>query len=149
MRVRWKNCPKSWKQQYYNPRDGKHAAIVMEAMYHTNLYYWHVFVGRPGTNNDISVAQNSPLFTRILNGKRTMKLPEGYVLHRITQNRHLYYLVDGKYPAWAIFVKPIHAPINIQQQTMTAMQKGKSKDIERLFGALQGHFRILTSSFLI
>ena len=147
MSVKWKNCPKSWKGQYHNPRHGKLAGIYVEAMCDSDLYCWHLHVGPPGTNNDLKVAENSPLFISILNGSRAMKLPEGYMLNGIVRDWHLYYLVDGIYPPWSIFLKPIHAPINLQQQVMTAMYESRRKDVERLFGVLQGRFRILTSNF--
>ena len=38
MNVAWKNCPKSWKGQYHNSKNGKLATVSIEAMCDTNLY---------------------------------------------------------------------------------------------------------------
>ena len=147
MAVKWKNCPKSWKGQYHNPRHGKLASVSVEALCDSNLYCWHVFVGQPGTNNDITVSESSPLFVDILTEARRMRLPEGYTLNAQQRSWYLYYLVDGIYPEWAIFAKPIHEPSTHQKQVMTTVQESRRKDVERLFGVLQGRFQILKGDF--
>ncbi len=97
MSMEWKNCPKSFKGQYHNPKNGKLATLSFEGVSDSNLYCWHVFCGRPGTNNDITVAENSPLIIDILAGKRRMKDSNQ------ARNWFLYFLVDGIYPRWAMF----------------------------------------------
>lgn len=76
-----------------------------------------------------------------------MKLPEGYVIDGERRDWYLYFLTDGIYPEWSIFVRPNHAPTTLQEQAMTKLQEGRRKDVERLFGVLQGRFRILRSDF--
>ena len=88
----WENCPKAMKGQYHNPKDGKLATISCEALVVRRLYCWHWFSGRCGTNNDITVLDNSPLFNDILSGKRRMTLPEGYVINGVTSTGLLYML---------------------------------------------------------
>eukprot|EP00171_Calliarthron_tuberculosum_P009765 IDg9765t1 len=68
MNIEWKNCPRAWKEQYHNPKNGKMAKIALEGMCDTDLYCWHVYYGLPGRYNDITVADSSPLFLDILNG---------------------------------------------------------------------------------
>ena len=58
MAVKGKNCPKSWKGQYNNPRHGKLSCVTVEAMCDASLYCWHVYVGRASTNNDVTVAES-------------------------------------------------------------------------------------------
>lgn len=147
MNVSWKNCPKAWKGQCRNPKNGKHAMISVEAMCDADLYCWHVYLGRPRTNNDITVAESSPLILYILSGNRRMKLPEGYVVNVIRRHWYLYYLADGIYPDSAIFVKPNHAPVSLKERCMSKPQEGRRREVERLFGVLQGRFRILRNEF--
>ena len=143
MQIHWKNCPKAKKGQYYNPKSGKLATLSCEALVDCDLYCWHWFAGRPGTNNDITVLDNSPLFNDILTGRRRMNLPEGYVINNIRRSWLLYMLGDGIYPPWSIIVLPIRAPTNERQGCMTLRQEGRRKDVERFFGCLQGRFKIL------
>ena len=74
MHLHWKNCPKSWKGQYRNPKSGKLATIQVEAVCDSELYCWHVFGGISATNNDLTVVESSPLLGSILNGDQRMKL---------------------------------------------------------------------------
>lgn len=143
MHMHWKNCPKALKGQYHNPKDGKLATISCEALVDRNLYCWHWFSGRCGTNNDITVLDNSPLINDILAGNRTMTLPEGYLVNGARRSGLLYMLGDGIYPDWAIFVLPNHAPLNDREVHMTKRQEAVRKDVERFFGCLQGRFRII------
>lgn len=149
MTVKWKNCSKAWKGQYHNPRHGKLATIAVEAMCDYNLYCWNMLTGKLATNNDLTAVEYSPLFVSILNGSRNMKLPQGYVAGGVVRDWHLYYLADGIYPKWSIFLKHISGPLNLQQQTITKMQEARRKDVERFFGVLQGQFRILATSFQV
>ncbi len=58
-----------------------------------------------------------------------------------------YFLVDGIYPDWPIFVKPIHNAVTIVKKFFSARQEAIRKDIERLFGVLQSRFGILRLEF--
>jgi hypothetical protein len=118
-------------------------SINCEAITDSDLYCWHWFAGRAGTNNDITLVNNSPLFIDILTGRRRIYLPDGYEVDEKVRHWMLYYLVDDIYPYWAIFVRPNHAPANEQESLMTVAQEATIKDVERLFGNLQGRFHIL------
>ena len=98
MTARWKDCPKSWNGQHHNSRHEKHVAIVVEAISDSNLYSWHLFVGRPGVNKDKIFAENLPLFTSIFNGTRTTKQSGGYVVGGIVREWYSYFLVNDIYP---------------------------------------------------
>ena len=147
MHISWKNCPKACKGQYYNPRSGKMDSIQVEAVYDTDLYYWNLFCGRPGTNNNITVMKSSPLLLSILNGDRSIKIDRGYCVDGHNRNWFLYFSTDGIYHSWAILVKPIHAPLTINQSQMAKAQESRRKDLERLFGVLRGRFKILRYEF--
>lgn len=147
MHLHWKNCPRAFKGQYRNPKNGKLATIVCEAVCDHNLYCWSWFVGRCGTNNDITVMDNSPFFQGILSGQRKIELPEGYYINGQQRHWPLYLLGDGIYPRWAIFVLPRSSPSSQKEQFMTSRQESTRKDVERLFGCLQGRFKILRREF--
>ena len=140
MRQLWKNCPKALKGQYYNPKDGRIAVISVEAWCDRDLYVWHWFSGRCGTNNDITVLDASPLFNDILSGawKPDFEWTVGEESLTIP-----YFLVDGIYPKWAIFAKPLSVPVNEKEARYTKCQEAVRKDIERCFGVLQARFHAL------
>lgn len=137
------NCPKAFKGQYHNPKDGTLATISCEAVVDRNLYCWHWFPGICGTNNDITVLDNSPLTNDIISGKRRISVPEGYVVNGIRRMWMLYMLDDGIYPQWSIFVLPNHASLNERDVHLTQRQEGVRKDVERFFGCLQERFKIM------
>ena len=76
-----------------------------------------------------------------------MTLERGYTIDNKRQVWSLYYLTDGSYPDWSISVKPNHVPKNAKESVMTAAQEGRRKDVEQLFGVLQGRFKILRHEF--
>lgn len=54
-----------------------------------------------------------------------------------------YYLTDGIYPQWAVFVKSIKEPQSAKDKLFAAMQEGARKDVERAFGVLKQRFKIV------
>ena len=119
MSIAWKNCPKSFKGQYHNQRLGKVADVSVEAMCNMNLYSWHVHVGRPRTNKVIKVAETSPLFIDILTDARGMKLPNGFEINGEQKDWHCYFLVDGIYAEWAIFLKLNRVAMTVKDTLIT------------------------------
>jgi hypothetical protein len=64
----------------------------------------------------------------------------------VINDRHYnkeYYLADGIYPKWAIFVKTISSPILPKEVEFVKAQEGCRKDIERAFGVLQQRFAVV------
>ncbi|XP_047979456.1 uncharacterized protein LOC125221382 [Salvia hispanica] len=55
---------------------------------------------------------------------------------RETPNK-AYYLADGIYPRWPMFVKTIRQPVGPKQSYFAAKQKSARKDVERASGVLQ------------
>jgi hypothetical protein len=79
---------------------------MLEAVSSQDLWTWHAFFGVAGSNNDINVLNQSPLFTEVLQGRA----PEVNFTVNETEYKMGYYLADGIYPAWTTFVKTIPLP---------------------------------------
>ncbi|XP_076956462.1 uncharacterized protein LOC143631656 [Bidens hawaiensis] len=104
----WRNCPTAWKGQYTRGDRG-HPTIMLEAVASHDLWIWHAFFRVAGSNNDISVLNQSPLFNQILEG--TARECNFTVNGNVYTKE--YYLVDGIYPKWTTLVKSFqHPPAN-------------------------------------
>ena len=55
----------------------------------------------------------------------------------------MYFLVDGIYPPWSIFVRTIKTPTIIQEKVFAKQQEGCRKDVERVFACLSQKSQIL------
>ena len=64
MHLDWKNCPSAWQGQFID-KDGNYT-IILEAICDQSLWIWHAIFGMSGTNNDITVLDNSPLLHNYL-----------------------------------------------------------------------------------
>ena len=54
-----------------------------------------------------------------------------------------YFLVDGIYPAWAIFCSTFTKPTEQAKKTFAAKQEAVRKDIECAFGIIVARFHVL------
>ncbi|KAF8377156.1 hypothetical protein HHK36_030529 [Tetracentron sinense] len=86
-----------------------------------------------------SHVQRSSVFTDIANGRHA---PVNYSING-HDNTMDYYLADGIYPKWSIFVKTIPSPQGNRQKYFAATQESAKKDVERAFGVLQARFAIV------
>ena len=95
-----------------------------------------------GSNNDINVLNQSPLFT----AQRQGIAPE--VRFTVNGNEYDmgYYLSDGIYPEWAAFVKTFRLPQSDKHKLFAQKQESARKDIECAFGVLQSRFAILRNA---
>ncbi|XP_062088761.1 uncharacterized protein LOC133795323 [Humulus lupulus] len=105
MHWEWKNCPVAWKCQFTRGDHGR-PTIMLEAVVSQDLWIWHAFFGVPGSNNDLNVLNQSPIFTDILQGQA----PRVEFTINVTQYNKGYYIADGIYPVWGTFVKNIPVP---------------------------------------
>lgn len=137
MHWEWKNCPKAWKGQYQGKSN--HSSIILEAIASFDLWIWHCFFGTPGSNNDINVLNRSPLIPLLVSGS----FPEcPYEIEGKTRTQG-YFLADGIYPPWSIFVQTITEPQGEKKAYFARKQEALRKDVERAFGVLQSRFHIL------
>ena len=139
MRWKWKNCPTAFHGQYIGKE--KVPSIVMEGVADEELWFHHVFFGIPGSNNDLNVLDNSPLFNAVAEGKWPPRIL--FTVNGVQRNLP-YLLVDGIYYDWAMLVKSLSEPRTPAQKAFAAAQEAVWKDVERAFGVLQGRFHILS-----
>ena len=133
----WKNCPTGWHGQYTGHAHG--ATIILEAVASYDLWIWHAFFGLPGSLNDINVLHRSNLFSRQAEGQAP---PVNYTVDG-KEYKMGYYLADGIYPEWAVFVKTIPCPQGKKKKLFAQAQESYRKDVEHAFGVLQSRFAIV------
>jgi len=105
-----------------------------------DLWVWHLFVGAPGSLNDINVMQQSPLYLDVTGGRWP---PRGTPCTINGRTRTLpYYLVDGIYPRYTFLMSPHPKPSSEEQKTFKRLQEAIRKDVERLFGVLMKRFHV-------
>ncbi|XP_002440317.2 uncharacterized protein LOC8064730 [Sorghum bicolor] len=105
MHWHWEKCPYAWKGMYTRGDHGV-PTIILEAVASHNRWIWHAFFGVAGSNNDINVLNQSHLFVEQLRGESPK------VQYTINGREYDtgYYLADGIYPEWPVFVKSIRKP---------------------------------------
>lgn len=88
------------------PNKGKEKkqSIVLEAIWDGELWIWYACFGSPGSRNDPNVLDHSFAMEKMLSGKFFPSIP--YTVNGVTHNL-MYYLSDGIYPLWAIFIMTI------------------------------------------
>ncbi|CAL8170059.1 unnamed protein product [Prunus armeniaca] len=137
MHWQWKNCPSAWQGDYGNRKGQK--SIILEAVAGFDTWVWHAFFGVAGSQNDLNVLGQSPVFNDILRGE----CPNITYQVNNTVYQNGYYLADGIYPRWTTFVKSIPHPRSKKEKFFDAYQEGYRKDVERCFGILQARWAII------
>ncbi|GKG42550.1 ALP1-like protein, partial [Tanacetum coccineum] len=119
----------TFKGQYVRRDHGLNSFILLEVV------AWHAFFGVAGSNNDINVLYQSPLFNDLKIG-RASAIP--FVAHDVTYSWGCY-LVDGIYPKLATLVKTIPEPADDDNKRIFYKLKHESarKDAKRVFGVLK------------
>lgn len=138
MHWEWQSCPVAWKGQFTRGDYGV-PTIMLEAVASLDLWIWHAFFGAAGSNNDINVLDQSPLFTEMIQGRAP---PVQFTING-TQYNMGYYLTDGIYPEWAAFAKSITRPQSAKHKLYAQRQESARKDVERAFGVLQKRWAII------
>ncbi|XP_020263138.1 uncharacterized protein LOC109839117 [Asparagus officinalis] len=131
MHWQWKNCPKAWQGQFTSGHKGT-ATVILEAVASYNLWIWHAFLGLPGSLNDINVLDRSPVFDDIESGEA----PRVNFTVNGREYNLAYYLADGIYPKWPVFVQSVQMPQGNKHQFFAKQQESCRKDVERAFGVL-------------
>jgi hypothetical protein len=92
-----------------------------------------------GSNNDINVLYRSPIFSRLT------ECTAPQISYEINGNPYDkgYYLADGIYPSWAIFLKTVRHPVDEKCKRFAKEQEAARKVVERVFGVLQSRWSIV------
>jgi len=134
----WSACPKGLAGQYQE-RGGKRT-VVIETVGGADAYIWHVYIGSPGSHNDMNVLNAFLLFLDVQEG---LWPPRGstYMVNNRTCRLH-YYLSDSGYPAYPIFVQPDPNPNTIKRRTFNHLQEALRKEAKRLYAIKCKRFNI-------
>jgi hypothetical protein len=145
MHWNWTRCPMARKGMYQG-KGGK-ASVVLEAIADMDLRIWHADFGTPGSVNDITITWRSPMVTAFANGSFP---PAGftYTLQGRTGFRP-YFLADGIYPEWPLFLKTIPTPSTPKAKLFVKKQESYRKEVECTFGILRARWHILQRPSLI
>ncbi|CAL9001434.1 unnamed protein product [Prunus brigantina] len=122
----------------YGNRKGQ-KSIILEAVAGFDTWVWHAFFGVAGSQNDLNVLGQSPVFNDVLRGEGPTITYQ--INNTVYQNG--YYLADGIYPRWTTFAKSIPHPRSHKEIFFAAYQEGYRKDVERCFGILQARWAII------
>ena len=127
----------AWRGQFMR---GDHPCptLILEAVASQDTWIWHAYFGMSGANNDLNVLNASPLFNNLTNGTA----PSVPFTINGSEYQYGYYLVDGIYPKWAVFVKGIPHPTGAKRIRFTKAQESARKDVERAFGILKARWGI-------
>ncbi|XP_026428521.1 putative nuclease HARBI1 [Papaver somniferum] len=138
MHFRWKNCPTAWAGTFCGHE--KKPTMILEAVASYDRWFWHGFFGTPGSNNDLNVLAQSPLFDKMVNG---LASPCNYRINGHSYDKG-YYLADNIYPPLSCIVQSfkILLPNQPANSLFNKYQQTKRKDVERAFGTLQNKFQI-------
>ncbi|CAL9005474.1 unnamed protein product [Prunus brigantina] len=125
------NCPTAWQGDYGNRKGQK--SVILEAVAGFDTWVWHAFFGVVGSQNDLNVLGQSPVFNDVLRGEGPN------ITYQINNTVYQigYYLANSIYPRWTTFVKSISNPRSQKQRLFASYQEGYRKDVERCFGILQ------------
>ncbi|XP_023735453.1 uncharacterized protein LOC111883362 [Lactuca sativa] len=86
----WRNYPTELIDQYMRG-DHQYPSLILEAVTPQDLWFWHAFYGVAGSNIDLNVLYQSPLFDEKYHGTR----PDCSFYLNGEHYKHGYYLADG------------------------------------------------------
>ncbi|XP_021823254.1 uncharacterized protein LOC110764561 [Prunus avium] len=140
MHWQWKNCLTAWQGDYENRKGQK--SIILEAVVGFDTWVWHTFFGVAGSQNDLNVLGQSPVFNDVLIGEAPQ------ITYQINNTVYQigYYLADDIYSRWTTFVKTLPHPQTRKQKLFALYQEKYRKDVERCFGILQARWAIIRPS---
>ena len=106
--------------------------LILEVICDPDTYIWYSFFGEPGSLNDLNILEKSTIVGSILNEMMELQLPQElhYSINGTVHN-YLYFLVDGIYPKWPIFISTISdATPGSKDKLFATYQEVVRKDIE-------------------
>ena len=137
----WKNCPMRLAGQHKGHAEGGKTTLIMEAFADYRRYLWYVNFDDPGSLNDLNVLDKSSIVYELLQG--TLSIATTPYIINGKQRDWMYFLVDGIYPPWGIFVTTYSNPQDEKKKLFQQQQERVRKDIECAFGVLISRFHVL------
>ena len=137
----WRNCPVRLQGQYQGHADGGKKTILLESICDHRKYLWQVNFGDAGSLNNINVLEKSSIVGAMIEGKLSLKT-DRYEINGNVRD-WMYFLVDGIYPDWAIFVNTFSCPTETKKKKFAARQEKVRKDIECAFDIVVSRFHVL------
>lgn len=108
----------------------KKPTVVLEAIEDGELCTWGTFFGSPGISNYMKLLDQLTIVQDILNGEM---LPD-FEFEINGRRRNLpYYLADGIYPLWEIFVTKMAEAMLQKHRRFANAQEAFCKDVGRAF----------------
>ena len=135
----WENCPLRWAGSHDGHGNGK--TLILEAIADHRKCTWMANFGDAGSMNDINVLDKSSIVGAMMSGELSLKT-EQYTINGNPRDWN-YFLVDGIYPPWAIFVTTHHGTKDPAKLNFAKKQEAVRKDIECAFGILVKRFHVL------
>ena len=115
----------------------KKNTLILEAICDPDTYIWYGIFGEPGSLNDLNILEKSTIV-----GSQELQ----YCINGTVRD-YIYFLVDGIYPKWPIFVSTVlDATPGSKDKLFATYQEAVRKDIERAFGVIVKKFDILSRS---
>lgn len=103
------------------------------------------YPGVPGSNNDINVNDQSPLWSEIATGK----FPCGKYFIGTQEMDQYYYTSDNIYPQYPVFIQSFGVSTDPQRSHFSQRLESVRKDVERAFGILQTRFECMKKPCLL
>ena len=137
----WKNCPMRLAGQMKGHAEGGKKTLILESISDHRRYLWHVNFGDAGSLNDINVLDKSDIVGALLHGDLSI-VSNHYKINGVERD-WMYFLVDGIYPNWSIFMNPFSKSSDPDKTNYNTHQEAARKDIECAFGILVSRFHVL------
>jgi Plant transposon protein len=100
---------------------------------------WH-----PGSLNDLKILDMHSMIERIFRGEFPPRFT--FIVNNVAF-KTAYFLDDGIYPAWALFIKTIRNAMSPKDDRYASAQEAVRKDVGREFAALVALWHILKQPF--
>jgi hypothetical protein len=111
------NCLIAWRGAYQGKE--KVPTVALEAIFDHHLWFWHLFFGMPGANNNLNILDFLPIYKQHLEGM-TPKVT--FQINNKKYDMAYYLTVD-----WALFMKTISEPLDIKQNHFLEQQEADVK----------------------
>lgn len=121
----------------------KRPELRLETVCDDRLWIWSLQFGFPGSMNDINVMNCSKLFRDVRAGRWPLFYPSFEVAGRPID--WFYWVADGIYPDFRIFLKTIAKPLDRRERLFAKSQEAFRKGAERVYAVLFSRWHILAN----